>query len=194
TLMPRQLDAEGGMRLAARIAGLGVGVHTGKVIVAIGADGDAHRVCFADGGDLPADLVVFAAGIRPAAALARAAGLEVDPRGGVVVDEKLQSSDERIFAIGECASRAGTSFGLVAPGYQMARVLVANLAGGRVTFAAPIVAAKLKLMGVDVLSIGETAENSPGTVGVRFSSAAAYRKVLLRAERIVGAIAVGSWP
>src|SRR5262249_13478907 len=114
--------------------------------------------------------------------------------GGVVVDEKLQSSDERIFAIGECASRAGTSFGLVAPGYQMARVLVANLAGGRVTFAAPIVAAKLKLMGVDVLSIGETAENSPGTLGVRFSSAAAYRKVLLRAERIVGAIAVGSWP
>lgn len=197
TLMPRQLDAEGGERLASRIAKLGVCILTGKVISALdsdGADGDEHVVRFAGGGSVRADLVVVAAGIRPATALARSAGLEIGRNGGgVVVDERLRTSDERIFAIGECASRAGATFGLVAPGYQMARVLVANLTGELRTFAASTTAAKLKLLGVDVCSIGETADDAPDTQATRYRSADSYRKVVVRAGRMVGALAVGEW-
>ena len=97
-------------------------VHTGKNTQRI-EEGEAarHRMVFADGGYLETDVIVISAGIRPRDELAKACGLEVAPRGGIVINGDCRTSDENIFAIGECASHEGRVFGLVAPGYQMAR-------------------------------------------------------------------------
>src|SRR4051794_36284107 len=122
-LMPVQVDDGGGSVLRRRIEDLGVSVHTGMATTEIVADaGGVAAMRFKEGDDLPVDLVVFSAGIRPRDQLARDAGLDVGKRGGVVVDEACRTSDPRIFAIGECALYANRIFGLVSPGYQMARV------------------------------------------------------------------------
>src|SRR6185295_17116161 len=104
----------GGGLLRTRIEALGVAVHTGKNTTRID-DGETarHRMHFADGGSLETDVVVISAGIRPRDELARACGLEVAPRGGIVVNGECRTSDESIYAIGECASYEGKVFGLV---------------------------------------------------------------------------------
>ncbi len=110
---------------------------------------------FADGSYLETDLVLFSAGIRPRDQLARACGLEVGPRGGIVIDDRCQTSDPAIYAIGECALWNGQVFGLVAPGYQMARALADTLTGGDAVFKGADMSTKLKLLGVEVASIGD---------------------------------------
>ena len=107
-------------------------------------------------------MVVISAGIRPRDELARACGLEVGPRGGVVVDDRLRTSDPDIFAIGEVALHRGMIYGLVAPGYEMADVVAANLAGGRAPFTGFDMSTKLKLMGVDVASFGDIFAEASG--------------------------------
>src|SRR5690606_12343900 len=125
-LMPVQLDTEGGAALRARIEALGVGVHLNRATQQI-TSGEQYtwRMNFADGEHLETDLVVFPAGIRPQDALARSDGLKIADRGGVMVDNHCRSGDLAIFAIGECASWNAQIFGLVAPGYQMARLVAA---------------------------------------------------------------------
>ena len=129
-LMAVQVDDAGGRVLRSRIAQLGVGIHTAKNTVEI-TDGTKNRHCmkFADGSTLETDLIVFSAGIRPRDELARAAGLAVGERGGIVIDNACRTSDPDIYAIGECALWNGKIYGLVAPGYQMASVAAAQLLG-----------------------------------------------------------------
>src|SRR5690606_37679518 len=111
---------------------------------------------------LETDLVVFSAGIRPQDALARAAGLPIAARGGVVVDNWCRTGDPAIFAIGECANWNGQIFGLVAPGYQMARLVAAQLLGKDAQpFTGADMSTKLKLLGVDVGSIGDAHGATP---------------------------------
>jgi len=197
TLMPRQLDTEGGERLAACIRELDVAVHTGKRIAAIipdGPEGGGHLARFAEGGGLAADLVIIAAGVRPATGLARAAGLELGPQGAIVVDDELRTSDASIYAVGECVTRAGATFGLVAPGYQMVRVLAGNLVGKELRFQPTSTTARLKVLGVEVSSIGEIDGASPGTSTETYRRRDAYRKVIVRSGCLTGAVAVGAWP
>src|SRR5437762_7234021 len=130
-LMALQLDETGGAVLRRRIEDLGVEVHTAtstKEIIAEDGDGGRVRALrFANGDELDVDLLVFSAGIRPRDELARAAGLPVGERGGIVIDESCRTEDPAIYAIGECASYDGRCYGLVAPGYQMARAAAAAL-------------------------------------------------------------------
>jgi nitrite reductase (NADH) large subunit len=162
-LMPVQLDEGGARTLRRHIEALGVHVHTGRSTLAIESDGERPTALRFDGHDpLPTDLVVFSAGIRPRDQLARDVGLDVGERGGVVVDEHLRTSDPSIRAIGECASVAGRVYGLVAPGYQMARVVAAHLAAEAAgdpacdaTFAGADLSTKLKLLGVEVACVGD---------------------------------------
>jgi nitrite reductase (NADH) large subunit len=162
-LMPVQLDAGGSRALRRRVEGLGVHVHTGRETRAIEGDRDGPTRLVFDGHDpLPADLVVFSAGIRPRDQLARDAGLEIGPRGGVEVDDHLRTSDSAIFAVGECASVSGRVYGLVAPGYQMARVAAAHLMADHdagptpvQAFAGADLSTKLKLLGVEVACVGD---------------------------------------
>ena len=102
-----------------------------------------------------AEIVVFSAGIRPRDQLARACGLPVAERGGVLVDEQCRTEDPHVFAIGECAAPGGRMYGLVAPGYSMAEVVVDTLLGGEGSFTGADMSTKLKLLGVDVASFGD---------------------------------------
>src|SRR5688572_7179734 len=134
-LMPLQVDEFGGAILRARIEELGVHVHTSKATSAIvSAPGWPTRMRFADGGELATDVIVFSAGIRPRDDLARACGLAVGERGGIVIDDQCRTSDPDIHAIGECALFAGRTYGLVAPGYRMADAVAAHLTGGEDRF------------------------------------------------------------
>ncbi len=163
-LMGQQVDDGGGRVLRARIEALGVGVHTGKETTRI-TPGLTARLAlqFADGSSLEADMVVFSAGIRPRDDIARTAGLATGPRGGIVVDEFCRTSDPHIHAVGECALREGRVYGLVAPGYQMAEVVAARLAGAEARrFDAADTSTKLKLLGVDVASLGDAHGTTPG--------------------------------
>ncbi|MEA3075507.1 MAG: nitrite reductase large subunit [Actinomycetota bacterium] len=197
-LMPLQIDEGGGALLRRRIEELGVVVHTScqtEAVVA-GPDGSVAGMRFAgDGGDLDVDIVVFSAGIRPRDEMAREAGLDVGERGGVVVDEACRTSDPAVLAIGECALALGRTWGLVAPGYQMARVAADRLLGGTATFAGADLNAKLKLLGVDVASFGDAFGSGEGTEAVTFDDPVAkvYKRLVLAdgGTRVVGGVLVG---
>ncbi|WP_311971196.1 nitrite reductase large subunit NirB [Pseudomonas baltica] len=196
-LMPVQLDSDGGAALRAQIEALGVGVHTSRATQSVVAgEGYRYRMNFDGGEFLETDLIVFSAGIRPQDALGRSSGLEIAARGGVVIDAHCRSSDARIFAIGECASWNGSVFGLVAPGYSMARNVASTLAGEQhATFAGADMSTKLKLLGVDVGSIGDAHAATPGARSYRFidEANASYRRLVVDAEgkKVIGAVLVG---
>lgn len=154
-LMAVQLDNAGAAMLREKIEALGVGVHTAKSTTEIESTTDGLVLHFADGEKLETEMVVFSAGIRPQDALARRSGLDIGERGGICIDSHCRTSDDAIFAIGECALWEGRVFGLVAPGYQMARVVAAQLAGEDVSFSGADMSTKLKLLGVDVASFGD---------------------------------------
>lgn len=195
-LMAVQVDDGGGSMLRGRIEALGVQVHTGKNTLEI-VDGEAgtHRMNFADGTHLDTDMIVFSAGIRPRDQLARDCGLEIGPRGGVAIDSACRTSDPDIYAIGECAAWNGQTFGLVAPGYEMARVVAAQLAGEDGTFAGADMSTKLKLMGVDVASIGDAHAKTPGSRVVQYADGRreVYKKLVTSADgkQLLGAVLVG---
>jgi nitrite reductase (NADH) large subunit len=203
-LMPLQVDEMGGAILKRRIEGLGVGVHTGvstKHLAGATDEDDAKspvgRIIFNDGGVLPADIVVFSAGIRPNDALARAAGIEIGERGGVVVDPHCRATnDESVFAIGECASWAGRTYGLVAPGYKMAEIVARQLVDGASEALGHFdMSSKLKLLGVDVASFGDAFGFEAGahTLCLVDSVQGVYKKLVVSAdkERLLGGVLVG---
>jgi nitrite reductase (NADH) large subunit len=200
-LMPVQLDGAGSAALRGHVERLGVRVHTGCATTAIaGHDHGPTHLCLEGGGTLEADLVVFSAGIRPDDALARACGLSLGERGGVAVDATLATSDPAIAAIGECAVVDGRHYGLVAPGYRMARVLAAHLAAAAAGDPAPDdrfgggdLSTKLKLLGVDVANVGAIGASEPHRSIVWDDPAAGvYQRLDLdEAGRVLAAVLVG---
>jgi nitrite reductase (NADH) large subunit len=195
-LMSVQVDEAGGRVLGRHIEGLGITIHTDRATEAILGDGRCAGLRFRGVEEpLPVDLVVFSAGIRPRDGLARAAGLEVAERGGVLVDEQCRSSDPHVWAIGECAAPAGRMYGLVAPGYAMAEVVVDALLGGAGRFEGADMSTKLKLMGVDVASFGDAFGTTPDCLELVFNDAVAgvYKKLVISADgrRLLGGILVG---
>jgi nitrite reductase (NADH) large subunit len=155
--MPQQLGEGGGRMLARWVDALGVHLHCGVAPDRFVADdaGIVTALRMADGRELACDLVVFSAGVRPRDELARASGIEVGDRGGVVVDDTLATSAPGVWAIGEVALHRGRVYGLVAPGYEMAAVLVDRLLGGQRTYEGSDTSTKLKLLGVDVACFGQ---------------------------------------
>ena len=197
-LMPVQLDDDASATLRARIEDLGVFVHTTtETSKLVQTDGAVSAMAFADGTRLDVDLVVFSAGIRPRDQLARDAGLEVGERGGVSVDERCRATnDPNVYAIGECAHIAGRTWGLVAPGYQMAAVAADDLTGGTggATFTGGDLSTKLKLLGVDVASFGDAfaAGERTETIVFRDPRTRVYKKLVVdEAGNVAGGILVG---
>jgi nitrite reductase (NADH) large subunit len=196
-LMAVQVDDGGGRVLRHKIEALGVQVHTQKNTIEI-VDGEQarHRMVFADGTALETDMIVFSAGIRARDELARSSGLAVGPRGGVAIDSECRSSDPDIYAIGECAAWNGQLFGLVAPGYEMARVAARQLAGEvEAVFVGADMSTKLKLMGVDVASIGDAHGTTPGSRAYQYTDERrqVYKKIVVTEDgkRLLGAVLVG---
>ena len=201
-LMPAQVDEGGGEMLRRHIEGMGLVVHTATSVteVCAGPDGSVEAVTLdraadpGEGNRLATEMVVFAAGIRPRDDVARACGLDVGPRGGVVVDDRCQTSDPSIFAIGECALAEGRIHGLVSPGYQMARVVAETVCGADARFVAGDTPTKLKLLGVDVASFGDAHARTPGTAAITFTDTVALvhkRLVVDGAGRVTGGVLVG---
>ncbi|PSK64359.1 Nitrite reductase [Micromonospora sp. MH33] len=196
-LMPVQVDEAGGAMLRRYVEELGVTTYLGVATSALrpGPDGTVGALELSDGRTVEADLVVVAAGIRPRDELARAAGLPLGPRGGVLVDAGCRTADERIWAVGECAAVDGTCHGLVAPGYATAEVVADRLLGGAATFPGADTATKLKLLGVDVASFGDAHGVTPGCLDVTFTDPAtrAYAKLVLSddAKTLLGGVLVG---
>jgi nitrite reductase (NADH) large subunit len=194
-LMAVQVDEAGGATLRRHIEGLGLTIHTGVVTERILGEQRATGLAFAGAEPVSADLVVFSAGIRPRDALARAAGLDLAERGGVLVDEHCRSSDPHVWAIGECAAPAGRMYGLVAPGYAMAEVVVDTLLGGAGTFTGADMSTKLKLLGVDVASFGDAHAATEGALELAYADAVSgvYKKLVISQDgrQLLGGVLVG---
>lgn len=197
-LMGVQLDSEGSAMLQRHIEGLDVTVHLNKATQAISAQAQDYqlRMTFADGELLDTDIIVFSAGIRPNDKLARDAGLSVGERGGIVVDECCQTSHPGIYAIGECALYDNRIFGLVGPGYRMAEVAAEQLTAGSATFTGADMSTRLKLLGVEVGSIGDAHGAEAGSLSFTYTDPVRniYRRMNLSAdgERVAGAVLVGN--
>jgi nitrite reductase (NADH) large subunit len=194
-LMPRQVDDKGSQILVRKIESLGVRVHLNKATKAIHGNGHVERMEFADGESIDVDMVIVSTGIRPRDELARQSGLHVGERGGIAVNDRLETSDPRVFAIGECALHSGMVYGLVAPGYEMAEIVAANLTGSGRQFAGADLSTKLKLMGVDVASFGAYELGPDRATPLVFEDpfAGVYKKLCFSPDgtRLLGGVLVG---
>ena len=196
-LMAVQIDDLGGKVLRNKIENLGVKVHTQKATQCI-EDGVSavHAMKFGDGSELETDIVLFSAGIRPRDELARASGLAIGERGGIVINDYCQTSNDNVYAIGECALWDNKIYGLVAPGYDMARIAAKHiLAEETHSFAGADMSTKLKLMGVDVASVGDAHGMTPNSLSYFFADedALVYKKIVVDADKtkLLGAVLVG---
>src|SRR5688572_13935820 len=133
-LMPRQLDAIAGRLLKERIEALGIEVLTGFATKALVGENQLEAIRTQSDEELKTDMLVISAGIRPRDELARQAGIALGARGGILIDDTLKTSADNIYAIGECALHEGMTYGLVAPGWEMADVLAKRLSGTEATF------------------------------------------------------------
>lgn len=194
-LMPRQLDDRGSAVLTEAIRRLGIEVLTGVATTGIEGDEVVTGIGCRDRASLPVEMVVVSAGIVPNDKLARNSGLEVGQRGGIAVDGTLQTSDPAITAIGECALFEGMIYGLVAPGYEMARVAAARIDGEDKTFVGTDLSTKLKLLGLDVASLGNPFDADPANkvVEVHDTVTGIYKKMVIdpTGKQLLGAILVG---
>ena len=191
TLMDRQLDPEAGLMLQDALEARGIAVRCYSSTAAILGTDRVEGVRFADGDEIPADLVVMAVGIRPNIALVKAAGLEV--KRGMLVDDGLGTSDPAVLGVGECVEHRGLCYGLVAPLYEMAKVVAARLAGDAdAIYEGSVTATKLKVTGIDLFSAGDfAAGDGREEIVVRDRVAKTYRRLVLRNGRLLGAVLYG---
>ncbi|MDP4024319.1 FAD-dependent oxidoreductase [Methylobacterium sp. NEAU 140] len=189
-LMERQLDHAAAAMVKRALEGRGVRVILSADTAAVEGAGRAERLRLTDGTVLPADLVVMSVGVRPATALAAAAGLDVGR--GIRVDDRMTTSDPDIFALGECAEHRGQVYGLVEPAYEHADTLARHLAGQPAAYQGTSLATSLKVSGLPVFSAGlvDTPEDAEAVV-LSDPGAGLYRKLLVRDGRLVGAVFVG---
>ncbi|MBJ7473004.1 MAG: NAD(P)/FAD-dependent oxidoreductase, partial [Solirubrobacteraceae bacterium] len=188
-LMERQLDASAAALLAPAMEELDVNVLLGKSTETIVGNeaGEVTGLKFTDGESIDAELVVVAIGIKSRTDLAKTAGLDV--RRGIVVDDRLQTSAPKVWAIGECAEHRGMVYGIVAPIHDQTQIAADAILGApEAYYGGSILSAKLKIMGVDLVSIG-SAEGSGATVENREERS--YRKLIVENGRLTGAVLMG---
>ena len=191
TLMNNQLDSTAGDYVKEKMEAIGIKVLGGRRTKGLLGRDEVEAVELSDGERIPADLVVIAAGIRANSDLASRAGIQCNR--GIIVNDYMETSDPRVFAVGECTEHRGETFGLVAPLFDQGKVLAATITGNRgPTFEGWAPAAKLKVMGVEVFSAGEFLE-TPGADVVRYEDpgSGVYKKLLVRNNRLAGCILVG---
>lgn len=190
-LMERQLDAEASGLLRAELERQGLRFELHADTQALLGEGRVTALQLRDGRVLAADLVLFATGIQPRIALAQAAGLACGR--GIQVDDALRSSDAAISAVGECLEHRGQCYGLVAPVYEQARVLAARLAGEHAAhYPGSATSLKLKVSGIELFSAGEfVGAEGDELLRYRDPRRGIYKKLVLRAGRLVGAVLIG---
>jgi len=193
-LLPRQLDVEGSTALMRILTARGLEIRLATQTRELSSDPHGVTVTLGTGETIEADWAVLAAGTRPREDVAKAAGLACHPTGGVRVDASLTTSDASIFAIGECARLGDERPGLVAPCYRMAEVLADRWTGGQAEYCGAPADFRLKIAGVEVHAVGESAASETGVRNLTWSRPGVYRRVVSRNGELVGAIAVGGAP
>ena len=198
TLMERQLDEAAGYLLRNELERRGQTIVTGgDTAEVVGKDGHVSAVRLKDGREFPADIVVMAVGIRPATALAKGAGLNVER--GIVVDDHMVTSDPAIMAVGECVQHRGQCYGLVAPLWDMCRALADAATGAPSGYEGSVTSTKLKVSGIDLFSAGDfSGGDGAEDIVMRDAARGVYKRVIVRGSKVVGAVlygdtADGSW-
>ena len=198
TLMERQLDEAAGWLLKAELERRGQVILTGADTAEImEKDGHVAGVKLKDGREISADIVVMAVGIRPATALGKAAGLEVER--GIMVDDHMVTSDPAIMAVGECVQHRGTCYGLVAPLWDMCRALADHATGEPTGYEGSVTSTKLKVSGIDLFSAGDfSGGDGAEDIVMRDAARGVYKRVIVKDDKLVGAVlygdtADGSW-
>lgn len=190
-LMERQLDEAAGYLLKKSLESKGISIclkANSKEI--LGEDGKVKALVLDDGTELPCDLLVMAVGIRPAVALAKEAGLAVGR--GIHVDDQMLTSDENVFAVGECVEHDGSLFGLVAPLYDQAKVLAQTLMGEKAAFKQKVLSTKLKVTGCDLFSAGDFADgDGREDIVFRDPSRGVYKRLVIEGDKLIGAVMYG---
>ncbi len=193
-LMNQQLDAAAGAILKTTIEQMGMIVHLNKMTTSVLGEDRVTGLAFADGPPIECDMIVVAAGIIPNAEIAGRCGLTVDR--GIVVDNQMRSIDDRnIYAVGECAQHRGHVYGLVAPVWEQAKVLADHITGHNplAAYHGSKVATKLKVMGVEMASMGITEPTEERDEIVQFTEPrkGTYKKLIIRDGRLIGGILLG---
>ena len=191
TLMERQLDPSAGYLLQKAIEKRGIEVLTGANTQAILGEKKVEAVKLDGDRAIPCDMVVMAVGIRPNARLAEGAGLAVER--GVKVNDAMTTSDPDIYAVGECVEHRGQCYGLVAPLFEMAKVLAARLCGDSVaSYGGSVTSTKLKVSGIDLFSAGDFSQgDDDDEIVLRDPSRGVYKRIVLRDNRVKGAVLYG---
>ncbi|HEY7986269.1 MAG TPA: nitrite reductase large subunit NirB, partial [Methylophilaceae bacterium] len=191
-LLERQLDKTAGKMLQKSLEQKGLKFLLGKnTEEIIGSDGHISAIRFKDGEEIPADLLVMAVGIRPNIALAQAAGIHCDR--GIVVNDTMQTYDPRIYAVGECVAHRGTTYGLVAPLFEMGKVCATHLANfGIGRYSGSVTSTKLKVTGIDLFSAGDFS-GGEGTEEIVMHDAVGgiYKKLVIKDDKIIGSVLYG---
>lgn len=195
-LMPRQIDEAGSDILAHKLSQLDIKIHTNKNTKLIDGNGKLEGLVFADDTRLDVEMLVISAGIKPRDELAKAHGLNTHPRGGIVVDNFMRTNDQNIFAIGEAVVHNNMVYGLVAPGYEMAEVVVRQLNGDNSReFLGFDMSTKLKLIGVDVGSFGDPFAEDAGIIPIVFKDKrkGIYKRINITEDgkHLVGGVLIG---
>ena len=197
TLMERQLDEAAGYLLKSELERRGQTILTQADTGEIYGDGKVEGVRLKDGREIPCSIVVMAVGIRPATALAREAGLEVNR--GIVVDDHMVTSDPDVLSVGECVEHDGMVYGLVAPLWDMCRSLADGLLETPNPYRGSVTSTKLKVSGIDVFSAGDFAGGEGcEDIVLRDATRGVYKRVIVKDDKVIGAVlygdtADGSW-
>lgn len=190
-VLPRQLDTRGSLALMHTLRERGLELRVSTQIRTLAESDEGVCIALTEGATIASDGVVFAVGTRPRDDVAKAAGLDCHPTGGVRIDSGLATSDPAIFAIGECARLADQAFGLIPPCYRMADVLAERWMGGSSKFQGEPSDIRLKIAGIHVATHGAPLAKGSDVRELTWSGEGAYRRILLRDGRLVGAMAVG---
>lgn len=193
-LMGQQLDQPAGAILKNSIEKVGIGVHLRKNTAAVLGVNSVERLAFKDGSTLSYDMVVIAAGITPNAEIGVRCGLSVDR--AIIVDNQMRSVDDPdIYVVGECAQHSGRTYGLVAPLWEQAKVLADHITGvnPKAAYHGSKTATKLKVMGVEMASIGVTEQEDENDEIVQFTEPrkGTYKKLIIRDGKLKGGILLG---
>ncbi len=191
TLMEKQLDAPAAALLQRELVDRGLEFRMEAMTTAIVGDGRVQGVRLADGSELSADLCVMAVGIRPRVDLARSCGIHCER--GIVVNDTMQTFDPRVYAVGECVQHRGSTYGLVAPLFEQAKVIANQLAeDGYFQYRGSTPMTKLKVTGVDVFSAGDfLGGDDCDELSLQDPGRGIYKKLVLRNDRLVGVVLYG---
>lgn len=192
-LLNRQLDPAAAQLLQLELEQRGIQFKMASKLQALIGDAQDHirAVELADGTQLCCDLLVIAIGVRPNMALAQAAGIYCEQ--GIVVNDTLQSYDPSIYAVGECIQHRGSTFGLVAPLFEQAKVCANHLsAHGVAEYITLPTATKLKVTGIQLFSVGNFQGDAHcETLTFQDPEQGVYKKLVLKADQLVGAVLYG---